>query len=152
MREHREIHWGNIATTSLLYSDAKSILLGKTGANMSGSSLMIKLKRSKKINRLLGEPELPAEPSSLALMFLLWRAKPSELQSPKAVTVGNVNKTDNRKDYVDNSQKKTEKHFKNVRELKDISNTDKEKKQTNVLGKKEPLKTDKTENVGDNTK
>ena len=36
--------------------------------------------------------------------------------------------------------------------LKDISNTDKETKQTNVLGKKEPLKTDKTENVGDNTK
>ena len=49
-------------------------------------------------------------------------------------------------------RKKTEKHFKNVRELKDISNTDKETKQTNVLGKKEPLKTDKTENVGDNTK
>ena len=45
-----------------------------------------------------------------------------------------------------------EKHFKNVRELKDISNTDKKTKQTNVLGKKEPLKTDKTENVGDNTK
>ena len=100
----------------------------------------------------MGEPELPAEPSSLALTFLLSRAKPSELQSPKAVTVGNVNKTDNRKDYVDNSQKKTEKHFKNVRELKDISNKDKETKQTNVLGKKEPLKTDKTENIGDNTK
>ena len=49
-------------------------------------------------------------------------------------------------------RKKTEKHFKNVRELKDISNTDKETKQTNVLGKKEPLKTDKMENVGDNTK
>ena len=48
-------------------------------------------------------------------------------------------------------RKKTEKHFKNIRELKDISNTDKETKQTNVLGKKEPLKTDKTENVGDNT-
>ena len=47
-------------------------------------------------------------------MLLLSRAKPSELQSPKAVTVGNVNKTDNRKDYVDNSQKKTEKHLKNV--------------------------------------
>ena len=68
------------------------------------------------------------------------------------MTVGNVNKTDNRKDYVDNSQKKTEKHFKNVRELKDISNTDKETKQTNVLGKKEPLKTDKTENFSDRTK
>jgi len=100
----------------------------------------------------LGEPELPAEPSSLASTLLLSRAKPSELQSPKAVTVGNVNKTDNRKDYVDNSQKKTEKHFKNVRELKDISNTDKETKQTNVLGKKEPLKTDKTENFSDKTK
>ena len=36
--------------------------------------------------------------------------------------------------------------------LKDISNTDKETKQTNVLENKEPLKTDKTENVGDNTK
>ena len=68
------------------------------------------------------------------------------------MTVGNVNKTDNRKDYFHNSQEKTEKHFKNVRELKDISNTDKETKQTNVLGNKEPLKTDKTENVGDNTK
>ena len=68
------------------------------------------------------------------------------------MTVGNVNKTDNRKDYVDNSQKKMEKHFKNVSELKDISNTDKETKQTNVLEDKEPLKTDKTENVGDNTK
>merc|ERR1711954_229970 len=90
--------------------------------------LMIYLKQAKKINRLLGEPELPAEPSSLALTFLLSRAKPSELQSPKALTVGNVNKTDNRKDYVDNSQKKTEKHFKNVRELRDISNTDKETK------------------------
>merc|ERR1711954_364534 len=90
------------------------------------TSLMINLKRTKKINRLLGEPELPAEPSSLALTFLLGRAKPSELQSPKAVTVGNVNKTDNRKDYVDSSQKK--KHFKNVRELKDNSNTDKETK------------------------
>ena len=62
----------------------------------------------------MGEPELPAEPSSLASMLLLSRAKPSELQSPKAVTVGNVNKTDNRKDDVDNSQKKMEKHFKNV--------------------------------------
>ena len=36
--------------------------------------------------------------------------------------------------------------------LKDISNTDQETKQTNVLENKEPLKTDKTENVGDNTK
>ena len=36
--------------------------------------------------------------------------------------------------------------------LKDISNTNKETKQTNVLENKEPLKTDKTENVGDNTK
>ena len=36
--------------------------------------------------------------------------------------------------------------------LKDISNTDKETKQTNVLENKEPLKTDKMENVGDNTK
>ena len=49
-------------------------------------------------------------------------------------------------------RKKTEKHFKNVRELKDISNTDRETKQTNVLGKKEPLKTDKTENFSDKTK
>ena len=49
-------------------------------------------------------------------------------------------------------RKKTEKHFKNVRELKDISNTDKETKQTNVLENKEPFKADKTENVGDNTK
>merc|ERR1712082_90640 len=56
--------------------------------------LMIYLKWLKKINRLLVEPELPAEPSSLALTFLLSRAKPSDLQSPKAVTVGNVNKTD----------------------------------------------------------
>ena len=38
----------------------------------------------------------------------------SKLQTPKVVTVGNVNKTDNGKDDVDNSQKKTEKHFKNV--------------------------------------
>ena len=36
--------------------------------------------------------------------------------------------------------------------LKDISNTDKEAKQTNVLGKKEPLKTDKMENFGEHTK
>ena len=49
-------------------------------------------------------------------------------------------------------RKKTEKRFKNVRELKDISNTDKETKQTNVLGKKEPLETDKTENFSDKTK
>ena len=35
------------------------------------TSLMINLKRSKKINRLLGEPELPSQPSSLALTFLL---------------------------------------------------------------------------------
>ena len=73
---------------------------------------MIDLKRSKKINRLLSEPEIPSKPFSLALTFLLSRAKPSELQSPKAVTVGNVNKTDYRKDNVENSQKKTEKHFK----------------------------------------
>ena len=31
-------------------------------------------------------------------------------------------------------------------------NTNSEAKQTNVLGNKEPLKTDKTKNVGDNTK
>ena len=31
-------------------------------------------------------------------------------------------------------------------------NTNSEAKQTNVLENKEPLKTDKTENVGDNTK
>ena len=66
---------------------------------------MINLKQSKKINRLLGEPELPSQPSSLALTFLLWRAKLkreriSELQTPKVVTVGNVNKTDTRKDDV----------------------------------------------------
>ena len=36
--------------------------------------------------------------------------------------------------------------------LKDNSNTDRETKQTNVLENKEPLKTDKTENVGDNAK
>ena len=36
--------------------------------------------------------------------------------------------------------------------LKDISNTDKETKQTNVLENKEPLKTDKTKNIGDTTK
>ena len=34
---------------------------------------------------------------------------------------------------------------------KNISNTDKETKQTNVLENKEPLKTDKMENIGDNT-
>merc|ERR1711954_443651 len=37
----------------------------------STTSLMIDLKRSKKINRLLSDPELPAEPSILALRFLL---------------------------------------------------------------------------------
>ena len=31
-------------------------------------------------------------------------------------------------------------------------NTNSEAKQTNVLGNKEPLKTDKTKNIGDNTK
>ena len=31
-------------------------------------------------------------------------------------------------------------------------NTNSEAKQTNVLGNKEPLKADKTENIGDNTK
>ena len=31
-------------------------------------------------------------------------------------------------------------------------NTNSEAKQTNVLGSKEPLKTDKTKNIGDNTK
>ena len=36
--------------------------------------------------------------------------------------------------------------------LKDISNTVKETKQTNVLDNKEPLKTDKTENFSDKTK
>ena len=35
---------------------------------------------------------------------------------------------------------------------KNISNTDKETKQTNVLENKEPLKTDKAENIGENTK
>merc|ERR1711954_444332 len=81
------------------------------------SSLMINLKQSKKINRLLGEPELPSQPFSLALTFLLSRAKLkreriSELQTPKIGTVRNVNKTDNRKDDVDNSKKKTDIHFK----------------------------------------
>ena len=36
--------------------------------------------------------------------------------------------------------------------LKDISNTDQETKQTNVLENKKPLETDKKKNVGDNTK
>ena len=36
--------------------------------------------------------------------------------------------------------------------LKDISNTDQETKQTNVLENKKPLKTDKTENFSDKTK
>merc|ERR1711954_230373 len=35
--------------------------------------------------------------------------------------------------------------------LKYISNTDQETKQTNVLDNKEPIKTDKTENISDNT-
>ena len=48
-------------------------------------------------------------------MFLLSRAKLKrerirELQTPKVDTVGNVNKTDNRKDDVDNSKKKRKKH------------------------------------------
>ena len=68
----------------------------------------------KKDQQKLGEPELPAEPSSLALTFLLSRAKPSELQSPKAVTVGNVNKQTIEKIMLTTPRKKTEKHFKNV--------------------------------------
>ena len=84
---------------------------------------MIDLKQSKKINRLLGEPELPAEPSSLALTFLLSRAKPSELQSPKAVTVGNVNKTDKTENFSDKT--KVDGSENSEKKLKDISNTDK---------------------------
>merc|ERR1711954_356532 len=49
--------------------------------------------------------------------------------------------TENKEDYSENSKK-----------LKDISNTDKETKQTTVLENKEPLKTDKTENFSDKTK
>ena len=58
----------------------------------------------------------------------------------KPPTTGNTENT--KEEYSENSKGK----------LKDISNTDKETKQTNVLENKEPLKTDKTENVGDNIK
>ena len=58
----------------------------------------------------------------------------------KPPKTGNTENT--KEEYSENSKGK----------LKDISNTDKETKQTNVLENKEPLKTDKTENVGDNTK
>ena len=58
----------------------------------------------------------------------------------KPPKTGNTENT--KEEYSENSKGK----------LKDISNTDKETKQTNILENKEPLKTDKTENVGDNTK
>ena len=58
----------------------------------------------------------------------------------KPPKTGNMENT--KEEYSENSKGK----------LKDISNTDKETKQTNVLENKEPLKTDKMENVGDNTK
>ena len=58
----------------------------------------------------------------------------------KPPKTGNTENT--KEEYSENSKGK----------LKDISNTDKETKQTNVLENKEPLKTDKTENVGDNAK
>ena len=69
-------------------------------------------------------------------------ATPNKIQTHKVVEVKEVHKIDSRKDDSENSKKK----------LKDISNTDKETKQTNVLGKKEPLKIDKTENFIDKTK
>ena len=43
--------------------------------------------------------------------------------------------------------RKTERYFKYRQR-----NTNSEAKQTNILGNKKPLKTDKTKNVGDNTK
>ena len=47
---------------------------------------------------------------------------------------------------------KTENISDNTKKEKDISNTDQETKQTNVLENKKPLKTDKTENFSDKTK
>ena len=58
----------------------------------------------------------------------------------KPPKTGNTENT--KEEYRENSKGK----------LKDISNTVKETKQTNVLDNKEPLKTDKTENISDNTK
>ena len=58
----------------------------------------------------------------------------------KPPKTGNTENT--KEEYSENSKGK----------LKDISNTDKETKQTNILEHKEPPKNDKTENIGDNTK
>ena len=44
-------------------------------------------------------------------------------------------------------EEKTERNFKYRQR-----NTNSDSKQTNVLGNKKPLKTDKTKNIGDNTK
>ena len=51
---------------------------------------------------------------------------------------------------TENTKEEDSENFKG--KLKYISNKDKETKQTNVLENKKPLKTNKTENVGDNTK
>ena len=56
-------------------------------------------------------------------MLLLSRAKPSELQSPKAVTVGNVNKTDKTENFSDKTKVNDSEN--SEEKLKDISNTDK---------------------------
>ena len=53
----------------------------------------------------------------------------------------------------DNTENTKEEDSENSKgKLKDISNTDQETKQTNVLENKKPLETDKKKNVGDNTK
>ena len=58
--------------------------------------------------------------------------------------------TDKKKNVGDNTKDDNSENFK--KKLKDISNTDQETKQTNVLENKKPLKTDKTENFSDKTK
>ena len=72
------------------------------------------------------------------------------MKKTKVLGIKNLVKQTRRKTLVNNTK---EDDSENSNENpKNISNTDKETKQTNVLENKEPLKTDKTENVGDNTK
>ena len=79
-------------------------------------------------------------PLSFVLTFILSKSGAKQTKVFGTEEPGNTENT--KEEDSENSKGK----------LKDISNTDKETKQTNVLENKEPLKTDKTENVGDNTK
>ena len=80
------------------------------------------------------------EPPSFVLTFILSTSGAKQTKVFGTEEPGNTENT--KEEDSENSKGK----------LKDISNTDKETKQTNVLENKEPLKTDKMENVGDNTK